>query len=123
MAYYRTGALEPNSRKYTLKAYEREFLMSILHWNLANEQSDRLEAVREAIRQMGRSSVKRIGMIYGTETVPECLEGSWFAEKWKLKEEQSGQKKLYVLEVPEVNHYFHFYDTKRFWDACLECSV
>ena len=55
---------------------------------------------------------------------PECLEGSWWAEKWlKEEDEKTGEKKVYTVEVPGANHYLHFYDPKKFWDVCLECSA
>lgn len=123
LKYYRAGALEENFQQYSAKAYEGEFLPSILHWFLADEK-DRYEACHDAFREMARSSLKKIGILWGSEGPPECLEGSWLAEKWLKEEEQkTGEKKVATKQYEGGNHYIQFYDPKGFWDSVLEISA
>lgn len=118
--YYRTGALEPDFQKFLSKANESEFIPSILHWYLIDDASKRSEACHEAIVAMAKSSLKRIAIIWGAEGPPECLEGSWLAEKWIKEVDPS---KLATKEFEGGNHYIQFYDPAGFWQSVLELSV
>ena len=122
--YYRTGALEPEFVGYRDKIYDGTYLESIFHWFLADNEEDRMEACHQAFKNMAHSSVKRIGLLWGSEGPPECLEGSWIAEKWLEEEEAKGaEKKLVTKQFEGGNHYLQFYQPAGFWDAILELSV
>ena len=124
LEYYRAGALEPEFQSFSAKVYEGEYLQSILHWFLKDKEEDRFEACHEAFREMAKSSVKKIGLLWGSEGPPECLEGSWIAEKWLQDEEaKTGEKKVITKEFEGGNHYIQFYDPKGMWDTILELSV
>jgi pimeloyl-ACP methyl ester carboxylesterase len=122
--YYRAGALEPEFQKYSAKVFEGTYMPAILHWFLRDEKMERFEACHEAFREMAKSSLKRIGIIWGSEGPPECLEGSWIGEKW-LKEEEAktGVKKVVTQQFEGGNHYIQFYDVQGFWKSILELSV
>jgi pimeloyl-ACP methyl ester carboxylesterase len=122
--YYRAGALEPDFQKYSAKVFEGEHMQSILHWSLTDDQAERYEACHEAFQEMAKSSLKRVGIMWGSEGPPECLEGSWIGEKW-LKEEEgkTGEQKVLTKQFEGGNHYIQFYDVQGFWKSILELSV
>lgn len=120
LEYYRTGALEPDFQQFLGKVNEPEFLPSILHWFLKDKQEERLEACHEAINAMAKSSLKKIGILWGSDGPPECIEGSWIAEKWV--KEVDGEK-LSSKQFEGGNHYIQFYDPAGFWESVLELSV
>jgi hypothetical protein len=124
LEYYRAGALEPEFQQFSAKVYEGEFLPSILHWYLQDKEEDRYEACHEAFVEMAHSSVKKVGIIWGSEGPPEALEGSWIAEKWlKEEEEKTGENKVITKQFEGGNHYIQFYDPEGMWESILELSV
>ena len=122
--YYRSGALEPDFQKYSEKVYEGDYLPAILHWFLEDKEEDRMEACHKAFQEMAASSVKKIGLLWGADGPPECLEGSWIIEKWLNEEsKRTGEVKVATKQYPGGNHYIQFYDPAGFWKAILEISV
>jgi hypothetical protein len=77
MKYDRTGAFDEDFQKYNAKVFEGGYLRSILYWFLVDKTSDRFEACHEAFLQMARSSLKKVGILWGSEGPPESLEGCW----------------------------------------------
>jgi len=124
LQYYRSGALEQDFQGYSKKVFEGTYIARILHWYLTDDVSERYEAAHEAFKEMAGSSVKKIGLLYGSDGPPEGVEGCWIGEKW-LEEEakKTGEEKLVVKEFPGGNHYIQFYDPKGFWDYILQMSV
>jgi hypothetical protein len=122
MEYYRTGAFDEDFQKYSGKAFEGDNLPANLHWFLADVPSDRFEACHEAFRQMAQSTLKKVGILWGSEGPPASLEGCWQIEKW-LKEEKTVEIKVVTKQFDGGNHYIQFYHPKEFWTAILEISA
>ena len=124
LTYYRSGIIEPNFQEYIARVSELDYIPAILHWFLVDTETGRSEACHEAFREMAKSSLKTVGILWGAEGIPECVEGSWLAEEW-LNEEAAkmGQEsKARTKQLPGANHYAHFYDPQAFWDAIVQTS-
>jgi len=124
LSYYRAGVLEPNFQEYFAKVSEPEYTPAILHWFLVDNEAERSEACHEAFREMAKSSLKTVGILWGAEGLPECVEGSWLAEKWLNQEAAKiGQEsKARTKQFPGGNHYVQFYDPHGFWNAIIQTS-
>jgi hypothetical protein len=121
LEYYRSGVLEPEFQKVTSKAADRDNMPSKLHWALADEPSAREAAAHEAVKKIAHSSLKRVGIIWGSEGPPACLLGSWLLERWLL--EAGAQEKVKSKQVEGGNHFIHYYRPQEFWGVVLELSV
>jgi hypothetical protein len=106
MKYDRTGAFDEDFQKYNAKVFEGGYSRSILYWFLVYETSDRFEACHEAFLLMARSSLKKVGILWGSEGPPESLEGCWQIENW-LKEGKVGRLRLSQSTLREETIIFN----------------
>ena len=118
--HYRSGALEPEFQRITGKGTDRDNMPSRLHWALADEPNAREAAAHVAVKKIAHSSLKRVGIIWGSEGTPACLLGSWLLEMWLL--EAGAKEKVKTKQVEGGNHLTHYYRPREFWEVVLELS-
>jgi hypothetical protein len=120
LEYYRSGIFDPEFEKREI-AKDLDNIGQKSTWSLVDEREQRETAAREAIRKMAQSSLKTIGIMWGSEGIPACLNGSWLAEKWIV--ENGGQDKLRTKQIEGGNHFTHYYRPKEILDIVSELSV
>jgi pimeloyl-ACP methyl ester carboxylesterase len=119
---YRIGLDEPHFRKYFSQVYEGETqLASSIHSWLTDEADKRNDSVHDAFRLIAKSSVKRIGLFWGTEEPASHLEGCWQAKDWLEKER--ARDRVECVQFQGGNHYMQYYEPEQFWKIVLEVSA
>jgi pimeloyl-ACP methyl ester carboxylesterase len=121
LEYYRSGIFEPEFQAKAKKASERDDMQAKLHWSLADEEDAREAAAHQAVEKIAHSSLKRVGIMWGSQGPPASLLGSWLMEKWLL--EAGAKDQVRTKQVEEGNHFIHYYRPQEFWDVVLELSA
>jgi hypothetical protein len=120
LEYYRSGVLEPEFHRITGKAADRDNIPSELHWALADEPKARELTAHVAVKRIAHSSLKRVGIILGSEGPLACLLGSWLPETWLL--EAGAKEKVKTKQVEGGNHFIHYYRPQELWEVMLDLS-
>ena len=119
LEHYRSGVLEPQFQRITGKAADRDNIPSELRWALADEPKAR-EVAHVAVKKVAHSSLKRVGIIWGSEGPPACLLGSRLLETWLL--EAGTKEKVKTKQVEGGNHFIHYYPPQELWEVVLDLS-
>lgn len=93
------------------KSIEAGFIPTLLHAHFTNFYEDSKIGFEKLL-----ASGKRIGVVYGDQSVTECLLGSWRLE------ELAGDGRTKTRVVKEANHMMHLEKPEEFFKAIVEVS-
>lgn len=93
------------------KGVENTYMNAIFHGHFAEPKA---EAALQGAKKLGES-VKKVGIIYGDKSVPECILGSWVAE-------DAFKGKVDTVVIPGGNHCLHMQKPEEFWKAVQQLS-
>jgi pimeloyl-ACP methyl ester carboxylesterase len=74
-----------------------------------------MEKARSAHHNLPKLDVKK-AVIYGTKSVPECVEGCWTSRDWI--QEAGGKGQEFIIQ--DVNHFVQFHEPKKLLKAIME---